>query len=62
MSSSNHRLIWDNRCLIPAATWYDAARLQRVMWRTTVGGNPGAAYGGEGKRRIPEPGAAPPGR
>ena len=27
---------WDNRCLVHAATWFDAARLERVMWRTTV--------------------------
>ncbi|MBM3520689.1 MAG: TauD/TfdA family dioxygenase [Alphaproteobacteria bacterium] len=47
-------LIWDNRCLMHAATWYDAAALQRVMWRTTVGGNPGAAYAGEKKSWIPE--------
>lgn len=46
-------LIWDNRCLMHAATWYDAEKLQRVMWRTTVSGNPGAAYAGERKSWIP---------
>jgi taurine dioxygenase len=46
-------LIWDNRCLMHAATWYDAANLKRLMWRTTVHGNPGAAYAGERKSWIP---------
>ncbi|MBM3547939.1 MAG: TauD/TfdA family dioxygenase [Alphaproteobacteria bacterium] len=46
-------LIWDNRCLMHAATWYDAAKLERVMWRTTVSGNPGDAYAGEKKSWIP---------
>lgn len=54
-------LIWDNRCLVHAATWYDAEKLQRVMWRTTVSGNPGAIYAGARKSWIPvelEPAAA----
>ncbi len=42
-------LIWDNRCLVHAATWFDAERETRVMWRTTVSGNPGPAYAGEKK-------------
>jgi taurine dioxygenase len=42
-------VIWDNRCTVHAATWFDAERLERVMWRTTVSGNPGAAYAGERK-------------
>jgi taurine dioxygenase len=42
-------LIWDNRCTVHAATWFDAERHARVMWRTTVSGNPGAAYAGEAK-------------
>lgn len=42
-------VIWDNRCLVHAATWFDAEREARVMWRTTVSGNPGAAYAGEAK-------------
>jgi taurine dioxygenase len=46
-------LVWDNRCLMHAATWYDAEKLERVMWRTTVSGNPGAAYAGERKSWIP---------
>jgi taurine dioxygenase len=40
-------IVWDNRCLVHAATWFDAERESRVMWRTTVSGNPGADYAGE---------------
>jgi alpha-ketoglutarate-dependent taurine dioxygenase len=40
-------VVWDNRCLLHAATWFDAEREARVMWRTTVSGNPGAVYAGE---------------
>lgn len=46
-------VVWDNRCLVHAATWFDADRLERVMWRTTVHGNPGALYAGERKSWIP---------
>jgi len=42
-------VVWDNRCTIHAATWFDAAREARVMWRTTVSGNPGSAYAGEAR-------------
>ncbi|MDO9709182.1 TauD/TfdA dioxygenase family protein [Paracraurococcus lichenis] len=42
-------VIWDNRCTLHAATWFDAERLRRVMWRTTVSGNPGPAYAGEAR-------------
>jgi len=42
-------VIWDNRCLMHAATWFDAAHERRIMWRTTVSGNPGEAYSGEKK-------------
>jgi taurine dioxygenase len=45
-------LVWDNRCLMHAATWYDAATQRRLMWRTTVSGNPGTAYAGERKSWI----------
>ena len=45
-------IVWDNRCLIHAATWFDAETVQRLMWRTTVSGNPGAAYTGERKSWI----------
>jgi taurine dioxygenase len=47
-------VVWDNRCLIHAATWFDADHLQRLMWRTTVSGNPGAIYQGEKKSWIQE--------
>jgi len=46
-------VIYDNRCLIHAATWFDADRHRRVMWRTTVAGNPGEAYAGEAKSWLP---------
>ena len=42
-------IVWDNRCLVHAATWFDAETEGRMMWRTTVSGNPGAAYAGEKK-------------
>jgi taurine dioxygenase len=45
-------VVWDNRCLMHAATWFDAEREARVMWRTTVSGNPGAVYAGEKKSWI----------
>lgn len=46
-------LVWDNRCTIHAATWFDAEKEQRIMWRTTVFGNPGALYAGERKSWLP---------
>ena len=45
-------LIWDNRCLIHAATWFDGEKEGRLMWRTTVHGNPGVYYAGEPKSWI----------
>ena len=51
-------LVWDNRCLVHTATWYDAEKEQRMMWRTTVRGNPGALYAGEKRSWIPEEVAA----
>jgi taurine dioxygenase len=45
-------IVWDNRCLIHAATWFDAETVQRLMWRTTVSGHPGAIYAGERKSWI----------
>ena len=45
-------LIWDNRCLVHAATWFDTEKETRLMWRTTVSGNPGAVYAGEPKSWI----------
>ncbi len=52
-------VIGDNRCLLHAATWYDAGRHPRLMWRTTVRGNPGTEYHGEAKSWIPPEGYAP---
>ncbi len=51
-------IIWDNRCLVHAATWFDADRHQRLMWRTTVRGNPGQEYAGEKRSWIPADQAA----
>jgi taurine dioxygenase len=51
-------LVWDNRCSIHTATWYDAEKEQRMMWRTTVRGNPGPIYAGEKRSWIPEEAAA----
>jgi taurine dioxygenase len=47
-------LVWDNRCLVHTATWYDADKEQRMMWRTTVRGNPGAIYEGERRSWVPD--------
>lgn len=47
-------VIYDNRCTIHCATWFDAESHGRIMWRTTVWGNPGACY--EGERRSWEGG------
>jgi taurine dioxygenase len=47
-------LVWDNRCLVHTATWFDAENHERVMWRTTVHGNPGALYAGEAKSCLPQ--------
>lgn len=47
-------VVWDNRCLVHAATWFDVTHHPRVMWRTTVSGNPGAAYAGAAKSWIRE--------
>ena len=51
-------LIGDNRNLLHCATWYDADRYTRLMWRTTVMGNPGDEYAGEEKSWIPRDGSA----
>ena len=45
-------IVWDNRCLVHAATWFDVETQSRVMWRTTVSGNPGTVYDGERKSWI----------
>ena len=51
-------LIADNRNLLHCATWYDAEQYTRLMWRTTVMGNPGEEYAGEEKTWIPRDGSA----
>ncbi len=48
-------IIYDNRCTIHAATWFDAEKHDRIMWRTTIRGNPGAEYAGEAPSWIPRP-------
>ena len=45
-------IVWDNRCLVHDATWFDTETEARMMWRTTVSGNPGAVYAGERKSWI----------
>ena len=50
--SEGDLLVWDNRCLVHTATWYDAEQDKRLMWRTTVHGNPGAIYAGEAKSWV----------
>nr|WP_316628920.1 TauD/TfdA family dioxygenase [uncultured Brevundimonas sp.] len=50
-------VIYDNRNLIHSATWFDKAANQRLMWRTTVWGNPGPAYDGETRSWIPTVGS-----
>ena len=52
-------VIYDNRCLIHSATWYDVTAHDRLMWRTTIVGNPGEEYAGEAKSWIPAGGAKP---
>jgi taurine dioxygenase len=45
-------VVWDNRCLVHTATWFDSDTQVRVMWRTTVWGNPGPAYAGEARSWV----------
>nr|MCH9670159.1 TauD/TfdA family dioxygenase [Gammaproteobacteria bacterium] len=42
-------IIYDNRSQVHCATWFDASRYERLMWRTTVRGNPGPEYDGESR-------------
>ena len=51
-------VIHDNRNLVHSATWFDAENHGRIMWRTTVMGNPGAQYAGESKSWVPASGTA----
>ncbi len=46
-------VIYDNRTLLHAATWFEAYKHDRLMWRTTVRGNPGAEYAGEHESWLP---------
>jgi taurine dioxygenase len=50
--------IYDNRTQLHAATWFDADKHDRLMWRTTVRGNPGPEYAGERNSWVPEESAA----
>jgi len=50
-------VIYDNRTLLHAATWFEADKHDRLMWRTTVRGNPGAEYEGEPNSWLPAEGA-----
>jgi taurine dioxygenase len=52
-------VIHDNRSMPHTATWYDSAKYERLMWRTTVMGNPGNDYAGESKSWIAAAGAKP---
>lgn len=52
-------VIYDNRCLIHSATWYDDSAADRLMWRTTVAGNAGDLYQGERASWIPAAGTRP---
>lgn len=52
-------IAYDNRCLAHCATWFDAGRYERRMWRTTVWGNPGPLYAGENRSWVPGADADP---
>jgi taurine dioxygenase len=47
-------LVFDNRNMVHSVTWFDAAKYQRTLWRTTVNGNPGKQYDGEKPSWIPD--------
>ena len=51
-------IVYDNRCLVHSGSWHDAKH-PRVMWRTTVMGNPGEEYAGERPSWIPAEGGDP---
>ena len=52
-------VIHDNRNLVHSATWFDADQHERIMWRTTVMGNPGSIYADESPSWIPPEGEDP---
>ena len=51
-------VIYDNRNLLHAPSWYEADKYIRIMWRTTVMGNAGPEYAGEKPSWIPQTAAA----
>ncbi len=51
-------VIYDNRSVLHAPTWFDAEAHTRLMWRTTVMGNPGPEYDGEARSWVPAPDVA----
>ena len=46
-------VVYDNRNLLHSGTWYDADAHIRIMWRTTVRGNPDPTYAGEPHSWVP---------
>ena len=48
-------VIYDNRSVLHAPTWFDAEAHTRLMWRTTVMGDPGPEYDGEARSWVPAP-------
>lgn len=56
--SAGDLIVYDNRCLIHAGSWYEQEH-PRVMWRTTVMGNPGDEYAGEQPSWLPKDGGDP---
>jgi taurine dioxygenase len=46
-------LVWDNRCLMHAATEYDVEKHRRLHWRTTFQGNPGPEYSAQQENPTP---------
>lgn len=51
-------VIYDNRSVLHAPSWYESHKYIRIMWRTTVMGNPGPEYAGERPSWIPRTEAA----
>ena len=52
-------VIYDNRNLLHAGTWYDVDAHIRIMWRTTVRGNSDPTYAGEAYSWVPAEGFEP---
>ena len=42
--SAGDCVLYDNRCLLHAATWFNESAARREMWRVTVTGNPGSEF------------------